>query len=775
MSSVKKIQLSFGGGEISPEMMGRIDDNKYQNGLERCRNFIVRPQGPVENRAGFEFVREVKDSEKKVRLISFTFSSTQTMIIEMGVGYFRFHTQGATLLNDEREPYEIDSPYAEEDLFDIHYVQSADVMTLVHPNHAPMELRRLGATNWKLQPVVFYPEILPPENLRAASSGVTTNKYTYYYVVTALDADRLHESEPSEAVSVAGNLYETGAKVTLSWEKVQDAACYNVYKQEGGLYGYIGQTESLTLVDDNIAPDMSQTPPIYDPVFQGFGIESVPVLEGGSGYVASYSGGNIVSVNVLNPSYNYGSNNFTITVSDKTGRGAKIEPIVTTNYNDETGITGYMLTGAKVIAQGQEYSAPQFKVYHNGKLDTRAKITASVTPVIESKQSLSIDDPSGRGAKILPVIENGVIKSVSVISSGYGYISPKVIANATLPGTGAVFGDPVLKGYEAPGAVSYFEQRRCFAGTLNNPQNIWMTRSGTESNMSYSLPSRDDDRISIKVAAREANTIRHIVPLAQLVLLTASAEWQVTSVNSDAITPSTISVRSQSYIGASNVQPVIINNTLIYGAVRGGHVRELGYNWQAGGFVTGDLSLRAVHLFDNHEINDMAYTKAPQPIVWFVSSNGRLLGLTYVPEQEVGAWHWHDTDGAFESCAVVAEGKEDVLYCVIRRDINGESVRYVERMASRSYTELDDAFFVDAGLTYEGVAAKTISGLDHLEGKTVNILADGAVHPQSVVTNGEIVLDHPAQKVHVGLPINADIKTLPFSLQIDYALGQGRH
>jgi len=135
--------------------------------------------------------------------------------------------------------------------------------------------------------------------------------------------------------------------------------------------------------------------------------------------------------------------------------------------------------------------------------------------------------------------------------------------------------------------VSYFEQRRCFAGTTNRPQNIWMTKSGTESNMSYSLPTRDDDRIAFRVAAREANTIRHIVPLTQLLLLTSSSEWRVTSVNSDAITPTTISVRPQSYVGASNVQPVLINNTLIYGASRGGHVRELAYNWQANGFVTG--------------------------------------------------------------------------------------------------------------------------------------------------------------------------------------------
>lgn len=599
MASIRNLQRAFSGGEVSPEMFGRIDDAKYQSGLAQCRNFIPKPQGPAENRPGFAFVRAVKDSTKKTRLIPFTYSTTQTMVVEAGAGYFRFHTMGATLL-DTGVPYEIANPYAEADLFDLHYVQSADVLTIVHPNYAPRELRRLGATNWQLSTIAFASPLSAPGAPTVTTAGCTATKYTYSYVVTAVDADGVGESAASAVGSVASNLFETGCTVTIAWSAVGSASRYNVYKQQGGLYGYIGQTSGLSIVDDNISPDLGKTPPTYETVFNAAG--------------------------------------------------------------------------------------------------------------------------------------------------------------------------------EYPGAVSYFEQRRCFAGTTNKPQNIWMTKSGTESNMSYSLPIKDDDRIAFRVAAREANTIRHIVPLTQLLLLTSSAEWRVTSVNSDAITPSTISVRPQSYVGSSNVQPVIINNTLIYGASRGGHVRELAYNWQASGFITGDLSLRAPHLFDTYDIVDMAYIKAPQPVVWFVSTSGKLLGLTYVPEQQVGAWHWHDTDGVFESCTTVAEGSEDVLYCVIRRTINGASVRYVERMASRQFVDQADAFFVDCGATYSGVPADEISGLTHLEGKTVSILADGAVHPQRVVTGGAITLDVEASTVQIGLPIIADLQTLPITVQLqDGSFGQGRY
>ena len=592
-------KASFNGGELSPEFFGQISDAKFQTGLALCRNFVVKPQGPIENRAGFAFVREVKDSTKKVRLLPFTFSTTQTMVLELGVGYFRFHTMGATLLSGA-VPYEITNTYAEADLFDIHIIQSGDVLTLVHPNYAPMELRRMGALNWALVPIAFTPQVQPPTAVTATSSGAGT-QYDYSYVVTTFSADLLTQSVASGAGTCQNNIFATGAKNTISWTPPVGAPAgtqYAVYKLVGGSYGYIGRTTNTSLVDDNIAADMSLAPPKYDSVFQATG--------------------------------------------------------------------------------------------------------------------------------------------------------------------------------DYPAAVSYYEQRRTFAGTGNSPQKIWMTRSGTESDMSYSLPTKDDDRIAFRIAAREANSIRHLVPLSDLIVLTSSTEFRVTSINTDALTPTSFSVKPQSYIGASNAQPVLINSNLLYAAARGGHMREMSYSRDAGGYVSGDVSLRSTHLFDDYELVDMAYAKAPLPIVWAVSSSGKLLGLTYVPEQQVGAWHQHDTDGTFESCTVVAEGREDVLYVIVRRLINGVQRRYIERQATRRFTSLTDAFFVDSGSTYSGAPTTTISNLTWLEGKTISILADGAVHPQRVVLGGQVTLDNAASIVQVGLPITADAETLPLAAQIDTGLGQGR-
>ena len=608
MPTVHALQAAFSGGEVSAELFGRGDDPVVFSGLERCQNFITLPQGPAVNRSGFGFVHEVKYSNRKTRLLEFTYSVTQTMIIEAGHRYFRFHTRGATLLAGNGTPYEVVTPYDEDDLFELQTVQSADVLTLVHHKYAPRELRRLGAQNWDLRPINFSPQISPPTGLSVSvhragkdenvnATDWNRNLETYKYKVSAVEEGTLEESLPSAAVVAENqNLLQTGAKNTLTWTAVPGAVRYNVYKFTNGLFGYIGQSSDPIFIDDNIAGDISRTP------------------------------------------------------------GRRQNPF------------------------------------------------------------------------------NGVNKY--------------------------------------PGAVSYFEQRRCFAGSLSQPQNVWMTRSGTEKNLNYSIPSRDDDAINFRVAAREANLIRHIVPLESLILLTDAAEWRVTTANSDALTPTSFSVRPQAYVGASSVKPVIVNTTLVYAASRGGHLRELGYKMSANGYVSGDLCVRAAHLFDNRSIVDMTFAKTPHPIIWCVSSDGGLLGLTYMPEQAIGGWHRHTTQGVFESVASVDEGETDVVYALIRRQINGQSKRYIERMVPRNFAQLSDCFFVDSGLTLRSnTPVTTLRGLDHLEGKTVAILADGAVMPQAVVHNGTVTLTQPARVIHVGLPIDAQLKTPPVRLQ-SQALGQ---
>lgn len=354
-----------------------------------------------------------------------------------------------------------------------------------------------------------------------------------------------------------------------------------------------------------------------------------------------------------------------------------------------------------------------------------------------------------------------------------GVTDNNITPNITI--TPPLANDPISTANEYPGAVGYFEGRRWFAGSNNKPQSLYATRSGTESNMAYSVPTQANDSISVRLTARQNNTIRHIVPGADLLLLTSGGEWKVAAASAGAIAPANIAYHPEDYIGASNVSPITTASAVIYAQDRGGRVREMKFQWQQQGYRSSDISIMSPHLFDNYRITSMAYVRSPYSIVWATRSDGALLGLTYVQEHEVAAWHRHDTAGSFECVCSTPEGAEDVLYVIVKRTINGRTVRYMERKRTRNFGTLPNAFFVDAGLTYNGAPATTISGLWHLEGATVAILADGAVLPQQVVNNGTITLATAASIVNIGLPYLPDLETLPLAIEGVMAAAQGAH
>lgn len=764
------VQTSFSGGIMSPDMYGRTDDTKFNTGLKECENFICLPTGPVENRPGFEYVRETKSQDKPVRLIPFSFSSDQTLVLEFGDKYVRFHSNGQTLMNGSN-PYEITSPYRAEDIFGIRYAQKDDVVTLVHGSYPPYELKRYSNLDWRFETINFDNALSAPTGVTAtkattAENEVNADAYTFTYVVTALDSNRKRESVKSAEASCIANIYNNGTTIKIAWSAVSGALYYRIYRSVGGIFSYIGETTSLSIVDDNIAPDSSITPPIYDDVFQRTnGISAVTVTAGGSGYSDIVNG--IADGNITTQSSTY--EEWTVTVVDSRGNGAVVEP-VQSSYSEEkyhdSGTdsdfgsyyyteTTYTLMGYKVTSRGSGYLNPTLRFKSGIKTYEFKPGTTTLLPEVV------ITDSTGSGAKCRAVVTNGALAAVVIENSGRNYTSPTVTIKAST-GSGATATATVSNSKEYPNAVTYYEQRRVFANTGSEPQRIVMTRTGTESDLTYSIPSKDDDRISFEFASQERNAVEHLVSLSRLIVFAESSEWVVTAQNSDAITPSSVSAKAQSYVGSSSVRPVIVSNRVVYGAKRGGHVRAFAYDYNSNGFVTGDLSLRSSGLFDSYSIVDMCTTKAPIPIVWCVNDQGVLLGLTYIPDQNVTAWHKHTTaKGMFESCCAVYEENEDALYVVVRRELESGTARFIERMHMRHFLSLPEAFFVDCGVTVKGDSMTTISGLTWLEGETVSVLADGAELPQMVVEDGKISLPAPANTVSVGLPIEAKIELLP--------------
>ena len=211
-------------------------------------------------------------------------------------------------------------------------------------------------------------------------------------------------------------------------------------------------------------------------------------------------------------------------------------------------------------------------------------------------------------------------------------------------------------------------------------------------------------------------------------------------------------------------------------------IRELTYNLNIDQYQAQDMTLLAEHISDGG-ILEMAYQQEPDSILWCVRSDGTLLGLTYARTEQVVGWHRHILGGVFGSgqavvesvASIPTESNEDELYIIVKRTINSVTRRYVEHLTLFDYgTDQTDAFYVDSGLTYSGSAATSITGLDHLEGQAVTILADGATHPNKTVSSGAITLDRSSTKVHIGLPYTSLLQTMRIESQSNEGTSQSK-
>jgi len=324
-------QLSFSAGEVTPALWGRVDQTKHITGLRKCKNMMVMRHGGVTNRPGTYFVGETKLSGA-VRLIPFVFSNDQTYILEFGESYMRVIRNGvhvkdvtATITGitqanpavvtatahgfsngDEiyihsvvgmnkvnvrtyiaanvtantfeltdldssayeayvsggtaERIYTITSPYAAADLFDLTYTQSADIITLASTSYPIYDLARTGHAAWTFTALVTAPTTTTPTGLASDASGTS-----YYYVITATDAESGEESLPTSAV---GSSTRTS---TLTWTAVTGAVHYNIYLQQNGLDSWIGLAGGTSFKDDTYTPDPLDNPPEARTPFSGAG------------------------------------------------------------------------------------------------------------------------------------------------------------------------------------------------------------------------------------------------------------------------------------------------------------------------------------------------------------------------------------------------------------------------------------------------------------------------------------------------------------------------
>lgn len=786
------IKTAFNGGEVAPSMWGRVDVDKYSTSLRRARNVFVQVRGGVSNRPGLRFVGEAKDSGNAVRLIGFQFSASQSYALEFGHQSIRVIKNGAYVLEagkaisgatqaghcvvtapahgfadgDEvyisgvvgmtelngrtfrvtssglnsfrlndlfgnpvvstnfgayvsggtvARLYSIATPYVGADLFDLGYVQSNDVMTLTHPGYAPRKLSRLGDASWTLTTITFAPQISPPAAPTATPNGGGSGGDDYHYKVTAWIGGT--ESAATAPVTANTDFDQAGAYIDTTWAAVPGATDYFIYKQElfSTDFGYIGHATATSFRDTGLTPNGSVLAPTVP--------TSTPTPTG-------------LAATAYNPALDV--HQYVVTSISDTTSEESVASAASNSVGNDLDLDGHFNTITWAAVTG----ADRYNVY---KLDN------GVYGYIGGTTALSFKD-------------DNIIADLSRGPPGQR--------------------NPFDGAGKYPSTTTFFEQRQVFAATDANPQTTWASNSALFENMNVSFPAKDNEAITFTIASRQADRIRHMIPMDSLILLTDGAEWKVNGGgNEDILTPSNIRPRPQSYFGCSKVRPITVGGVALFvdGA---GKPRDLIYSFADNAYGGSDLTLLAPHFFpedevegedvEEREIVDWGYAQAPHGLIWAVRADGKLLCFTYLRDQSVFGWTLCETDGVFESACVVREGRRDVPYFVVRRTVNGQDKRYVERMEGRLVRDVGNAFFVDCGLSYSGDPVSSVGGLHHLEGRAVVALADGNVIRGLVVTGGRITFTRAYSRIHVGLAYESLIETLDLDPQLRDGTAQMR-
>lgn len=320
-----------------------------------------------------------------------------------------------------------------------------------------------------------------------------------------------------------------------------------------------------------------------------------------------------------------------------------------------------------------------------------------------------------------------------------------------------------------PRALCLHQQRLWFGGTRKDPSTIWGSQTSDYENF---LAGTDDDEAPIyTLAGIELNAIQWLVSQGALLVGTSGGEWRLrSSSDQKPLTPTTVDADQQSEWGSEYVQALAVNDAVLFVERKGKILREIGYQLDRDKWVSANMTQLSEHVTQGRIVN-IARQKDPISTVWVVCADGTLSAMTYDREQNVIGWHRHPTQGAVESVCTIygASGQDDEVWFTVRRVVQGEDVRFVERLNPNKWTAKEDCFFVDAGATYSGAPATVISGLDYLEGLDVDVLADGDVVPGLAVTGGQITLDTAASKVHVGLNFVSEFQ--PFRLESDQTVG----
>lgn len=809
MAKASPLIRSFNGGEVSNLIYSRTDLEKYPASARRLYNAVAAPQGPAICRSGTLFVGEAYSHDKKSVLVPFVFDEEEqgqvytlefthlklrffsddgllvyAPVAATGTGTLPFTFTSAALsalgavvgdqvvlggyansynlngvcanitaksgddytIDAEYPPlsldssitvslvYSIASPYTEDDIEYIRDLQSLDVVYLFHFNRSkiPYKLKRNDTYDWEFEAVDFTDG--PYMDVNEEATSLTPNATGSH--VPFMTSNSL----PAGSTAFGG-----GNAAGKEYYKAFDAGDTSSYWQSSAVQtGYLGYQSSVAFICDgysiSLATDNSDT--TY--TVKDFAPSTFTLS--GSNDGTNYT--------VLDSKVNY-----VLYDSNKS---------LFFNIQNNTAYAYYKLDVKSLTRNGNQ----PVRIHRLALRSTTSKaitLTASSTVGINNGQGFLATDV-GRLIRVRGI--DGSWRPLKITAR-----TSSTVVVTELLGEPLSSLDPLTQwrlghwsdttGY--PGCGVFHQDRLWMGGSNVFPDLLVASSSQAYEDMTPTEPDGtvlDTNAITRRLNSRRMSRIKALAEGDKgLMVFTGSREWIVSSVGGDGktITPNNIEARRASTRGSANVEPVPIDNQVVYIQRSGRTAREFAFVYDVDGFKSPIMSLLSSHLGASPFVQ-MAYAAEPYSIIWMRRANGSVVGMTYNRDESVVGWHSHEfSDGIVENICVIpsADNLQDTLWMVVRRNILGVSKRYIEKL-TRFWDfgmAKEQAHFVDSALLYSGVPTDVVFGLSHLEGKEVYGLADGNPVGPFTVEDGSIALTSEASEIIIGLGYDSEGET----------------
>lgn len=717
------IQNGFSSGEMAPSLWGRTDLAKYKLAGSTCRNGFINYRGGFSSRAGTAYVGMTKQGAPNAggtatsnppRDIRFQFNISQGYVLEFGDQYMRIKFDGAYITETGKNISGITQANPGVFTSTAHGFSNDDWVFLSGIGGAT-ELNGLTYVVQNVTTNTFTLTDLFGNAINTfifpvfTSGGTAARIYTVVAPYAAVDIPFLKFTQSADTMTLTCVNQNTGTEYP-SYELVRNGVTNWVFTAD--------TFASAIAAPTGVASSAQSSATVN--TWYSYVVTAVDATTGEESIMSKSTAieNNDISINA-------GSN--TITWSNVAGASTYNVYASIPSYNQpvQAGVNygfigtsfGGSFTDTNIVADFTTTPPTHQNPFARGQI-IGVTPTAGGSAYTQAGVTYAITTVAGSGAVILPIVVSGAVVAYIVQNSGTLYAAGDTIA-ITADGTGAtatlVFG-PAIGTY--PSVCSYYQQRRVYGNTKNNPDTYYMSQPGAYSNMDSAVPTTDSDAIIGTPWAQQINGIQFFQPMqGGLIVLSGNGAWQVNGGVSNAITPADQSAQAQAYNGCNAiVPPIVVNYDILYVQSKGSIVRDLSYNFFVNIYTGTDITILSNHLFDNHSILQWAYAEEPYKLIWAIRDDGVMLSLTYLKEQDIYAWARHDTNGLFvgvttvtspHSADAVADADgilqgllTDAVYVIVKRYIQGYWVYYSERMDDRNWFVPEECWCVDAGLSY---------------------------------------------------------------------------